>query len=837
MHVIQPSRVFPLGLILGAGVALAAVLISSTGCGGSPSTEVSAIRLIDRFDPDKLAGSPQGLAGEPAALWDFKSGSAPAGGDTPATLGWTAGPGVTGLRVADGRLTGRSTTDFPVIYAKRPEAVDPNDTLYSLDVRIRASGGANINASGMPPIVSEWAPALGLARVFPWPISSPLRSGEEFQNLSMQPARSTVLRTAGMIAIRPVDVAGATFEIESVRMVSQKEHRESIPSGIGWNGLSEIYRETIVSRSPEQFRIELDVPRNAWLDLNVGALENDPITFKITASSGGGEKTVLERTVTTPHRWEPAPVDLAGHAGRTTLTFSLGVEKERRVGYWGSPVIRVRNAKPHAAQTAGAALGGVEPPQGVILIMCDTLRADHLNMYGHGRETAPHLADTASRGALFLDTVSQATWTKVATPSIMTSLFPTSHRIADFFDRLPASATTLAELYHDAGFATVSMSSVAFTGKMTNLHQGFDELHEATSFQDEQYSAKSAREYVDRASAWIERHRDTPFFMFLHVFDPHDPFRPRPPYDALWADPAKREHHEKQLEDVKKVIEDPLMKMFGMPSRVEMEKAGIDAHEFVEHDKDWYDGSIRGMDAEMGRLFGRLRELGLEGKVQIAFISDHGEEFIEHGRMFHGQTVYGELASVPLMLYRPGTIPPGLRIAETVRSIDLMPTLLDLSGLAAPAGIQGQSLVPLIAAANKAGRGGAQAAGGPLTEAAGKLGWKPLPAVTEKAKTTAGGGPPPRGSEMFGLVLDGWKIVHHTVRFDGGPEYELFDHANDPLDKTDVASQHPEIVEKLKAELASWREMVDAGKLPDGGSTENLSPEELKRLRSLGYIK
>ena len=177
---------------------------------------------------------------------------------------------------------------------------------------------------------------------------------------------------------------------------------------------------------------------------------------------------------------------------------------------------------------------------------------------------------------------------------------------------------------------------------------------------------------------------------------------------------------------MRKVIDGPVMKRFGMPTREEMEKAGVDPAEYVAYDQDWYDGSMRGMDAEIGRLIERLGTMGIEEQTQIAVISGHGEEFIEQRRMFHGQTVYGELAHVPLMLYRPGTVPAGLEITETVRSIDLMPTLLDLSGLSRPEGIQGQSLVLLLAAARDADSGGSPG------EAAEALGWEPRAAVTEK---------------------------------------------------------------------------------------------------------
>jgi arylsulfatase A-like enzyme len=184
--------------------------------------------------------------------------------------------------------------------------------------------------------------------------------------------------------------------------------------------------------------------------------------------------------------------------------------------------------------------------------------------------------------------------------------------------------------------------------------------------------------------------------------------------------------------------------------------------------------------------------------------------------MFHGHTVYSELTNVPLLLYRPGAI-PAAKITETVRSIDLMPTLLALSGLPAPPGIQGQSLVPLIA-------------GEPSR-------WERRPAVSEKVKTTEPFGPGPRDTESYSIVLDDWKLIHNRIPAAGAPEFELYKRAEDPLDSNNVAAQHPEIIEKLKAELEGWHKMVAEAQLPESISEENLSPAELQRLRSLGYIK
>ena len=165
------------------------------------------------------------------------------------------------------------------------------------------------------------------------------------------------------------------------------------------------------------------------------------------------------------------------------------------------------------------------------------------------------LADPDDHWVRFTNALAQVPLCCPSRASILTGLYPSTHGIASYNDRLPASATTIAEVYREAGYATLSLSSVVFTGQLTNLHQGFEELHESTSLQDAGgvYTSKTGREYVDRAAEWIEQHKDEPFFIYLHVFDPHSPYEPRRPYDALWADQARREEHIKQREALRTV--------------------------------------------------------------------------------------------------------------------------------------------------------------------------------------------------------------------------------------------------------------------------------------------
>jgi arylsulfatase A-like enzyme len=802
--------------IVATGLAIAAAAASS-GCGAQPPDEpASTLRLVDLFEPAAVTGSAAGPAREiPRTEWRFDGEPAqPARGPASATRGWQAGPGVAALTLRDGRLTGRTTNDFPVIHFARTTGFDTLDLVHAVEIRMRASAGGAVWVQGVGGERVDLAAQINAGRGLPWPFSTALTAGDEFRTYTIMPATHVVGSAMRHLLIRPTDASGATFEVESVRIVYRKEYLSSIPSGIAWQGLKEIYRESLAARSPETLAFAVDLPERPWLDLAVGTPEDAPTTFRVSVQPDGGageRQTVLEHTVTTPHRWEPRPIDLERWAGRrVTLSMTLDAADPGTIGFWGAPVIRTR---------ADAATN--ERPHGVIVIQADTLRRDHLDVYGYARPTAPVVKQLAAEGVRFDNYTVQATWTKVSTPSLMTSLYPSSHGVVNFSDHLPAAANTLAESFRAAGYATLSFTSVLFTGQFTNLHQGFEELHEDGSV-TARGSSKTAREYVDRFQTWLEAHPDTPFFAFLHVFDPHDPYEPYRPYDTMWADPAHKDEHQRQLQEVRKVIQEPVLRLFGMPSRDDLKKAGIDPQAFVDHDKDWYDGSIRGMDVEIGRLMETLRRVGVDERTLVVFLSDHGEEFHEHGRMFHGQTVYGELTRVPFIARWPAGLAAARVVDDVVQSIDVMPTLLELSGIPPPPGLQGQSFVPLLVAD------------------AGGRSWTRRPAISEKLLTDPRGGaaPPPHDTESNAIVDAGWKLVHNTVRPRGGPEFELYDFNKDPLDANDVAGANPEIVQRLAKALAGWKEMATAARLkPDAESAKTLSPEQLQRLRSLGYVR
>ncbi len=671
----------------------ASMALALVACRAPRAGAPAAIRLVDRFKPEASATRPS--PAPPKLQWTFAEGA----------NGWTALSGVAGLAAHHGRLTGRATNDLPILHAQRAAADADRDLLSSIEVRLRVSAGHDLAVRYDSREKLDVPQLLQVIHDFPTKTRTPLVPGDEMRTYTLRPPVPVAASSVRRVLLQPTDAPGARFEIESVRLVFRKEHLASIPSGVSWQALAGISREALVSRSPETIRMDVDLLDHSRLDLSIGTVEDDPVTFRVMASAGGGkETTLLERTVTAPYRWESAPIPLVAPASpKVALFFSLSSEQPGRLGFWGSPVVRHRGTR-----------------RGVVVIWADTPRADHLEVYGYSRPTSPSVRRMAEQGTLFRNCLTQATWTKVSTPTLMTSLYPTSHGVREWHDRIPASTVTMAEVYRDAGYATFSFPANGFTGQITNLHKGFDEVHAADSFpEDAQH--KNARLGMDRLFAWLEVHRDVPFFAFLNFMDPHDPYKPYPPYDTRWADPAKAEAHEKDAEKVRKFIANPLLKWMAMATRGELLKAGLDPAAYVGYEQAWYDGSIRAMDAEIGRLLERLRSMGLDRSTLVLLTSDHGEEFLEHGRMFHGQSPYGELNHAPLVFWQPDTVPPGKVVDDLVGTIDLMPTLLEMSGLSSPPSVQGRSLVPLLR----------RAAGGSAA------GWTERPTITEKLLSNA----------------------------------------------------------------------------------------------------
>lgn len=287
------------------------------------------------------------------------------------------------------------------------------------------------------------------------------------------------------------------------------------------------------------------------------------------------------------------------------------------------------------------------PPLNVVVVVVDTLRRDHLPTYGYARDTAPFLDGLARRGVV-LDGISPASWTKPATASILTGLHPVTHQALDRRDRLPETATTLAEILRSAGYRTLAASANGWVSPTFGFEKGFDEF-----LLDEQDNVR-ARDLNRQLLPKLQRLPE-PFFLYVHYVDPHAPYAPQ----VDWrGEPLPASVH-------------PIL-----PADLDATHARTRPADLLRRAVDLYDGEIRGVDRGLAELVGALRGRGVLGRTLLVVTADHGEEFEEHGRMSHGQSLYGEVVRVPLIFSGPG-LRGGVRLGRA-SLMDIVPTLLDL---------------------------------------------------------------------------------------------------------------------------------------------------------------
>jgi arylsulfatase A-like enzyme len=425
--------------------------------------------------------------------------------------------------------------------------------------------------------------------------------------------------------------------------------------------------------------------------------------------------------------------------------------------------------------------GCSRPPTSVVLVSIDTLRPDHLGCYGYPRPTSPNLDAFRKDAILFTNTFAHAPSTIESHGAILTSLLPPHHSASVADDlAVPPEVLTLAEVMRSAGYATASFNGGVQLDAAYGLDQGFDIYVSAKprGTQAESMGDETDRfSYeVEQAQPWIEQQQGRPFFLFLHTYEVHHPYAPHGPD----LDHFRGSYHG-TLPDR---ITVRLLREFNLGER-KLEP------EDRKHIVDAYDAEIRSADRSFGRLVAQLRNLGLYDDALIVVTSDHGEEFGEHGRVgWHAHTLYDELLHVPLLVKLPGTTRAGTTVEETVRGIDVAPTMLAALGRSVPSVFEGRDVL---------------AAG-------------PRPAETAEVWSRRD----IRGPNFMALRTPEWKLV------DG----RLYDLRRDPREQTDVAAREPKVVERMKSRRL---EILGSRPLPHPRPAQ-VNEELRQRLRSLGYL-
>jgi arylsulfatase A-like enzyme len=436
-----------------------------------------------------------------------------------------------------------------------------------------------------------------------------------------------------------------------------------------------------------------------------------------------------------------------------------------------------------------------------VLVSIDTLRADHVSAYGYARQTTPQLDRLAAAGVRFAQAFAAASWTLPSHVSLFTSQLPSRHGVQHDRVALPALATTLAETLAAAGFATAGFVSWIYVGERYGLAQGFDVYRELIDLSRLEFAsgggAAQADAVIDAALGWLGSAPRRPFFLFVHLFDPHMDYAPPPPYDTLFGgDPVASDG---RYASVRRYISYLHADPPAPPDAATRERITA-----------LYDGEIRYADDQLGRLLRALERRGEECIVIV--LSDHGEELGEHGSFEgHGWTLYDEVLRVPLVLRLPGGEAAGTVVQTPVTLIDVAPTVLEALGLPVPGSFEGTSLLPLLR--GEAAPGGrlliaqTQRSGTRLRAVRGAR-WKRIEVADAGAAHL--GLPVRQGSELYDLERDPGE--QHALRDDEFPE------ARRLAEALDAAERHPDAGATAPAEI-------------------ELSDADRERLRELGYAR
>jgi arylsulfatase A-like enzyme/Flp pilus assembly protein TadD len=295
----------------------------------------------------------------------------------------------------------------------------------------------------------------------------------------------------------------------------------------------------------------------------------------------------------------------------------------------------------------------------IVVITVDTTRADRMGFLGSKRGVTPNLDALARQGIVFERAYSQAPLTPVSHATIFTGTYPQFHTVTDFGHALPALLPFVPEILQNNGYHTAAFIGSVILDPRANMAPGFDRgfdffdagFRMKRNRSESRYDTLERRgmDVVGHAIAWLNKNRQSPFFLWIHLYDPHAPYDPPPPYDKRFADP--------------------------------------------------YDGEVAYADAALGKFFTYLRLRGLYDGALIAVMSDHGESLGDHGERMHGIFLYDETIHVPLLFKLPRELLAGHRVRTSVRLVDFAPTLLSMLSLPLPPTFQGESLVPLMKSA------------------------------------------------------------------------------------------------------------------------------------------
>ncbi|MCD4749422.1 MAG: sulfatase-like hydrolase/transferase [Thermoanaerobaculales bacterium] len=482
------------------------------------------------------------------------------------------------------------------------------------------------------------------------------------------------------VQIRKIQLVGLSLDPQRLRQASLQpwlvtlgsETRPGMPADLG---------------EPNRWKVEWKSGDRLTFGYGLmGGIES-PVHFTVKDLSLPKQSSTVFSERLEPSRravgvWHEGTVVCSGEGGPTILEFEAELEKSDRLGggvpVWGSPAI----------------LGKDSPRSrpNIILISIDTLRPDHLGVYGYDRRTSPHIDRlAANHGVVFETVVASAPWTLPSHISLFSGLDAVRHGINY---GIPKKTVPLITQYlSDWGYTTVGITGGGYLSSQYGFATGFDSY---SSWQGTAGSEGELTKGVDSLLRWLDVHGTENFFAFFHTYEVHSPYRPRAPYFAGWSEPAKRGFG--GVVEARTAGYDEKAGYVGLNS-IGVTEPRQDLRPLEEGELqlviDCYDAGIAFTDEHLGRLFEYLESSRLMENTVVIVTSDHGEALGERGFFDHGRLHDPEIL-VPLIIAAPGRSANGGREARQVRLLDLAPTILDLARGDVPDDLDGVSLAPIL---------------------------------------------------------------------------------------------------------------------------------------------
>ncbi len=441
----------------------------------------------------------------------------------------------------------------------------------------------------------------------------------------------------------------------------------------------------------------------------------------------------------------------------------------------------------------------VEGPN-IIILMVDTMRADHLGCYGYDRNTSPEIDRLAREGVLFKNAYAPSSWTLPSTASLLTSLYPQEHGAIDTTKGIARKAVRLAERLQRAGYDTAGFSA---NYSQVTAERGFDRgcdhfelfVKEGSEISAEKLNrtrklpffvkkviAVDAEELNAAALKWLDGKKaaSRPVFMYLHYMDPHNPYEaPEPFHTTFDPDYSGDVNGTNELDAI-----------------IRGERTGLTEAD-KQHVVALYDGEIAYADAQIGGFLNELDKRALLDNALVIITADHGEELFDRGKIGHGFSLYEELIRVPLILWQKQSKHAGTAVDAYVSLLDVVPTVLSVCGIESNGEIRGKPLLP------------------PGRSVGSDTVWAE---VDEDLIFRA---------HKRALIWNNWKLIRSPDRT------ELYDIIADPHEQNDLAGSNKKLVGSLSNKLEEFHRQLTRGKAP----VIEIDEQELMRLRSLGYIE